>query len=127
MYRGHAKIIKSNNRNLPIIGTNTNIIDVEGVKLGFLHVYRLKNDTTNEMLQNYLKKSAPDIKFNCELLNKNESSCSFKVGFPLEKEERVYESSLWPAGAAVRKFRFFRKKEDQTHPKFQQRDRNTIH
>lgn len=89
----------------PIIGmgrSDSNIMTIP--KMGFLHVYRIHPDTTQENLKKYLSKTAPNISFECEAWNKTSNSASFKVSFPIQDVTRVYDPAIWPEGAAVRRF-----------------------
>lgn len=96
-----------NNKNKPVIG-KSNINIVKSVpKQGYLHVYRLHPDTTSDLLISFLKKSASSINFVCEKLDKRDNSTSsFKVCFPIADCDKVYDPSIWPDGAAVRRFKF---------------------
>ncbi|KAB0799732.1 hypothetical protein PPYR_07649 [Photinus pyralis] len=59
-------------------------------KMGYLHVFRLFPTESAESLLGFLKKSAPLIQFSCEqLIQKNNSSASFKVSFPMSNVEEV--------------------------------------
>lgn len=92
----------------PVIGMydSNNVKSV--LKKGYLHVYRLQSSTTEVDLLNLLKTTAPHINFECELLNKNDKTCSFKLSFPLNLVKDVYKAEIWPKGAAVKRF-FFKK------------------
>lgn len=91
----------------PIVGINKNNSNVRTVpKLGYLHVYRLDPATTPQELKNCLSKTASQIPFNCEVLNKTERTCSMKVSFPIQYVKEVYNPEIWPDGALVNRFRF---------------------
>lgn len=103
---------KQNKMSKVIIGSNrTSELEIQTIpKRGYLHVYRLVPETTTEMLNSFLKKTAPSISFMCEKLEKkDETSTSFKVSFPISDVDKVYDSSIWPHGAAVRRFIFPRR------------------
>lgn len=68
--------------------------------------------TTSE-LSSILNKTAPSIKFECEEWNRTDNSCSFKVAFPIENVDKVYDPNIWPCGAAVRRFKFPKQKNFQ--------------
>lgn len=120
---GRSSHIGINNNNFsyrrkPLIGNKTNTpTGIEVLpKYGYLHVYRCGPKVTCEELQRELNNSAPDIQFKCEKWNKTEYSSSFKVSFPIEKVKDVYNPDIWPAGLAVRRFRFPNKNFQQRHP-----------
>lgn len=93
----------------PVIGSNEGDGTVCAVeKLGYLFVYRMNPETTEDGLGEYLKNAAPKIKFQCSLVKKTDMSSSFRVSFPLSCLREVYEPDIWPKGAAVRRF-FFRR------------------
>lgn len=98
-------------RTKPIIGTNNNLKQIKTIpKLGYLHVYRLAPETTEDILMNCLTETAPDISFSCKKLEKRDNStASFKVAFPITHCHKVYNSDIWPDGAAVARFKFPRK------------------
>lgn len=78
-------------------------------KQGHLHVYRLEPSVTSEALCEFLKSSVPDIIFTCEkLVKKNNNTSSFRVSFPLNEVEKVYNPTIWPSGAMVKRFRFLK-------------------
>lgn len=90
-----------------ITGSNASQTTIKSVpKQGYLSVYRLHPETTNENLEAFLKVAAPDIPFRCTLLKSNMYQSCFKVSFPLELLEKAYNPQIWPDGAAVRKFTF---------------------
>ena len=103
----------NNNKNKPLIGTGQLADDSTRIKsipkLGYLHAYRFHPETTTNDLQKHLSKSMPEVDFKCELWNKKEHSASFKIAFPIKDVDKVYASHIWPAGIAVRRFRFIRK------------------
>ncbi|CAG9762599.1 unnamed protein product [Ceutorhynchus assimilis] len=93
-------------RRKPIIGTNTTTGLQAVQKLGYLHIYRLHLSTTASGLTNLLKTTAPDIKFDIKVHNKTMNSVSFLASFPLEHVGKVYEPTIWPAGACIARYRF---------------------
>lgn len=106
-----------NNNRKTVIGTNNNSSIKAVPKLGYLHVYRLSPQTTTDHLKQHLARSAPNIDFNCEVLNTNDKSTSFMVSFPIEFVGEVYDSDIWPSGACVRRYIFKRNVPNQ--PNFQ--------
>lgn len=101
------QMVRKRRRRKVIIGSNRDSGHVAAIpRQGYLHVYRMKPGTSAEDILDYLGKTAPDIKFGCELLKDNGKSSSFKVNFPLEKVAGIYEPAIWPSGAAVRRFIF---------------------
>lgn len=96
------------NKRKPIIGSNNQFNDTLKTvpKLGFLHVYRIDPTMTADDLTKCLKETASHIPFKCDLLNKTERQCSFIVSFPLNHVREVYDSGIWPLGAAVNRFVF---------------------
>lgn len=103
----HNKGIKTN-KIKPVIGTNNNLNQITTIpKLGYLHVYRLGPQTTQDVLMDCLKLTAPNINFSCEKLEKKDNSTtSFKVTFPIKHWREVYAPEIWPDGAAVARFTF---------------------
>lgn len=98
------KTSKSYNRK-EIVGTNMTNTNIKTIaKLGHLHVYRMHPDTSEANLTEFLSDTAPDIPFNCVLLNKQKHTASFKVSYPLNFNDKVYDDKIWPAGAAIRRF-----------------------
>lgn len=94
----------------PVIGTNRNCKGVQAAaRRGYVHVSRLQPNTTESDLVDHLKNVAPEITFSCELLKRGENSSSFKVVYPLECIEAVYDAGIWPEGVAVRRFRIPRR------------------
>lgn len=99
----------SNNKRKPIIGSNKSNASVKSVpKLGYLHVYRLNPDTLPKDLEDDLRKTTPHIPFKCEPLHSSEKSCSMVVSFPICYVNEVYNPEIWPDGAMVNRFRFFK-------------------
>lgn len=76
---------------------------------GHLRVFRLHPDTDQKELENFLKLTAPQIPFLVSPLSKNEAEASFKLSFPLEFKEEVYNPDIWPKGAAVNRFNMNRR------------------
>lgn len=109
-----------NNKRI-VIGCNKNDSIQAVPKQGYLHVYRMERNTTEENLLKYLKVTAPEINFQCELLKSTDKACSFKVNFPMDHVNKVYEPEIWPTGAAVKRFVFpkqhFLPKTTVTDPK----------
>lgn len=90
----------------PIIGSSLNSSVTAVPKRGYLHVYRLSPQTSADALLQYLKGTAPEIDFTCESLYCGDKSSSFKVSFPIERVNDVYEPNIWPTGSCVRRFIF---------------------
>lgn len=103
----HQRVQTKRSSNKPIIGDITSEIKTL-VKRGHLHVDRLGSDTSEEDVLLHLRKTLPDVVFECELLRKCNYKASFRVTFPLDCISKVYKPSVWPAGAAVRRFVFRR-------------------
>lgn len=102
-----------------IIGSNENTDKVGAVKkMGYLFVYRLRSETTESELCEFLKTTAPEIDFTCEMIKKSDVSSSFKVVFPMDRLKEVYEPNIWPKGAAVR--RYFLPRKDRGTENFHQ-------
>lgn len=109
----HINNNNNNKHNKPLIGTGQ-LTDSRGLirtvtKMGYLHAYRFHPDTIAEDLQEHLRISIPDVDFKCEVWNKKETGASFKIAFPIKDVNKVYDTSIWPEGIAVRRFRFHRK------------------
>lgn len=116
--RNNRSLVKRNT----VIGTNkTTNSSVKCIpKLGYLHVYRLAAETTENDIKKFLQQTAPNIHFTCEkLIKKDPSSASFKISFPLDNVEHVYEPSIWPVGAAVRRYRFPKRNFSAAEPQIQ--------
>lgn len=113
---------KQGNRTKPIIGSNDTASSVTAIaRKGYLHVYRLKPETTDSELEAYLKVTAPTIKFQCEVLKRTEVSCSFRITFPIEHLDEVYKPVIWPKGAAIKRYFFPRiGKDGRTNANFQE-------
>lgn len=108
-------------RRSSIVGTNNVVKSISAIpKKGYLHVYRLDAKTTVSGLKGYLKQTAPDIDFECELLKQSDLTASFKVMFPIVHVQSVYNPEIWPNGAAVRRF-VFRRKDHNDGENFQPR------
>lgn len=107
-----SKLGDSRNVNVNvIIGSNDGTGKVSAVeRLGYLFVYRLGPNITEEELDEYLKNVAPTINFRSTLVKKSDLSTSFRVSFPLSHVDEVYEPGIWPKGAAVRRY-FFRRND----------------
>lgn len=107
---GEDKTLSDNKRTYrraPIIGSNKAVKSVSAIpKKGYLHVYRLDAGTTVSSLEGYLRQTAPDIDFRCEILKQTEAAVSFKVMFSIDHVNDVYNPGIWPSGAAVRRFFF---------------------
>lgn len=104
----------------PVVGSNENS-DVKTVqKLGYLHVYRLDPSMTAVDLNECLKKSAPDIRFDCKELNKTDKSLSCIVSFPLHFVGDVYNPAIWPSGACINRYKFPKdnRSNEQDHSNF---------
>lgn len=98
---------KQVNRRVSVIGSNNTVNTVTAVqKKSYLHVYRINPNTTVSDLDDYLKQTAPNFGFRCEILRQSGESVSFKVSFPMEYVDKVYNPEIWPSGAAVRRFFF---------------------
>lgn len=97
----------SDRRTTPvIIGSNSKAnCEVKTVeKSGYLHLYRMHPNTTEADVLEFLKQTAPDIVFKCETLRKGDHSASFRLTYPIQFVDRVYNAGLWPSGAAVRRY-----------------------
>lgn len=105
-YNERTKLNSNNNRRRPIIGSNTSSPNLAVSKQGYLHVYRLNPELEPKDLLDFLKLTAPEIKFECKELNKTERSRSFLVSFPIVHVKEVYNPNIWPNGAAVNRFKF---------------------
>lgn len=118
---GYKKVV--HRRRKPVIGTNNN--DKSGVKtttkMGYLHLYRIDKDTTCDSVKDHLKHTAPHIPFECELLKNDERSASFKLEFPINYVNEVYNPEIWPMGAAVRRYWFRNRNFQLPQPQIQQK------
>lgn len=103
---------KQNKQTKQIIGTsNISVSTIKTVpKMGYVYVSRLDRDTTTVELENHLKHTAPDVRFIIELIRKTNISSSFKISFPLDFVQLIYDPSIWPEGAGVKRYFFPRTK-----------------
>ena len=104
-----TEVVRKNNRRRnqeTLIGTGT---DAENqleaaTRLAWLYVGRLKQNTTEDILTNFLRKNGvSDI--DCEQLNSIGRNKAFKVGIPFQHFDMVNKPEFWPAGVTVRRFR----------------------
>lgn len=78
----------------------------------WMFVGRVASGTTSEMILQYLRRKYNEESFSCEKLEtKTEYSC-FKISAPTELREVLEKADSWPQGVVVRKFRFYRKRDD---------------
>ncbi|CAH1110865.1 unnamed protein product [Psylliodes chrysocephalus] len=105
--RGNS-LYKKRYNNKAIIGSNE--IQNKQFKIvprqGFLHLSRIGNEIKSDDVLNFLKKSAPDINFSCEEWHRNDRVSTYKVSFPMDKINQIYDPAIWPKGAEVRRFQF---------------------
>lgn len=107
IHRSDGNVYKQSKRTKLVIGANnnTNNVVIKSVaSRGYLHVCRCGPGNTSENLLQFLRMTAPNINFECEVLRQNKITTSFKVVFPIDRRQEVYDPNIWPSGVAVRRF-----------------------
>ncbi|CAH1099030.1 unnamed protein product [Psylliodes chrysocephalus] len=94
------------NRQTRLIGSNDAPTFKTIPRQGHVHVSRISADMSSADLINILNKTAPNIKFCSEEWNRTEKTSTYKVSFPLDNLNDVYIPTIWPKGAAVKRFHF---------------------
>ena len=91
-----------------MIGTGTEVDEIKAeTKRAWLHVGRLKLETTTDAGKRFLAKKGIFENVICEELESKYRTNAFKVGIPFNFLERVNETDFWPAGVTVRRYQFF--------------------
>ena len=81
-----------------------NIIQAIESKI-WLHVSRLKTDTREGQLVEYLRKNGVKGDISCQELGNRLNDKAFKIGVPTQYETLIYSEDFWPTGIRFRKFR----------------------
>ncbi|KAK9685157.1 hypothetical protein QE152_g38264 [Popillia japonica] len=114
----NAILRKKTSRQKSIMGNNDSTITLKTVpKKAYLHLDRMHPETTPENLLQYLQLAAPEIRFDCEQIRRDNITTSFKITYPIEKIEEVYNPKLWPKGAIIRRYFVPRKNFQETSVK----------
>lgn len=91
-----------------VIGTKDTAGLVAGEKKAWLYLGRLHSDTTEEAVKKYISDSFADVTATVERLESKGSNASFKVGVDFEKKDKLFNSSVWPKDAVLKRFLFRR-------------------
>ena len=77
----------------------------------WIYVGRVKKNTTEEHIREYLVKRFPESKFEVSQINDKDSvNSSFRIGTDLKLMDKMYDAATWPAGIIVKRYTFFRPK-----------------
>ncbi|KAJ4425971.1 hypothetical protein ANN_27597 [Periplaneta americana] len=105
MIENDSEISEISDENFPEVRVTQNVSEFPN-RNAWLFVGQLKLQTTPEAMKNYQIKRGLKENVTCEEITTNFSTKAFKVGIPYEHLTRVNEENFWPAGIAVRRFRF---------------------
>ena len=90
-------------------GTGTEVDEIKAeTKRAWLHVGRLKQETTTDAVKRFLAKKGIFENVICEESDLKYRTKAFKVGIPFNFLKIANEAYFWPAGVTVRHYRFFR-------------------
>lgn len=76
----------------------------------WLHVGRVKGSIEVDTMQNYLKRSWPQLDIICYKLQCRGTNSSFRIGIKKGCESEVLCEARWPSGVTIKEYRFFPKK-----------------
>lgn len=79
----------------------------------WVYVGRVSSDTVAEDVVKYIKEKTNEEKIICEDLKIIGRNKAFKVGINMNFKEQLYDPGFWPTGTLVRRFDFFRDRQQQ--------------
>lgn len=97
--------------NSSILQSNVSLLT--GEKKAWYHLGKLKGNTTEEQVQQFLRNSFPEIEFVVEKLDSKGLTSSFKLGLDFEVKDKILDSSIWPKYVTLKRFLFRRSVKNQ--------------
>ncbi|KAG8313802.1 hypothetical protein J6590_107129, partial [Homalodisca vitripennis] len=91
-----------------VIGENENLELTTGDKKAWVYLGRLRNDATTDAVKEFIDKTFVGSNPTVEKLYSKGTNASFKIG--VEYKDNLFESTIWPKGAIVKRFLFRRMK-----------------
>ncbi|XP_053612384.1 uncharacterized protein LOC128676346 [Plodia interpunctella] len=99
-------------------GGSVNILDIQGTeKKKYLHVWRLKKETTKEAMETYVKKiCGQEVPVQIEKITPktDRDYSSFMVGVPERFYEKLCQSDVWPINVEYSEWIFFRRPSNKS-------------
>lgn len=122
--KSDKQLPKSKEENGPRPRTNTNTIQARNVIVGqnenselavgerkaWLYLGRLKSDTSPEAVKDFVGKHFAGSNPTVEKLESKGTNASFKIEVVFNLKDELFNSSVWPKGAIVKRFLFQRMK-----------------
>ncbi|KAG8241516.1 hypothetical protein J6590_085424 [Homalodisca vitripennis] len=93
-----------------VIGENENLELTTGDKKAWVYLGRLRNDATTDAVKEFIDKTFVGSNPTVEKLYSKGTNASFKIG--VEYKDNLFESTIWPKGAIVKRFLFRRMKSE---------------
>ncbi|KAG8281902.1 hypothetical protein J6590_049966 [Homalodisca vitripennis] len=91
-----------------LVGTGeTNLI--QGTKMAWFHLGKVKSGTSEEEVRNFIKTSFPSTGFLVEKMECKGVNESFKIGVDFTMKDKVADNSLWPKNITLKRFLFKRR------------------
>ncbi|KAG8273484.1 hypothetical protein J6590_019193, partial [Homalodisca vitripennis] len=96
-----------------LVGTGeTNLI--QGTKMAWFHLGKVKSGTSEEEVKNFIKTSFPGTGFIVEKMECKGVNERFKIGVDFTMKDKVTDISLWPKNVTLKRF-LFKRREKHHH------------
>ncbi|KAG8245626.1 hypothetical protein J6590_091372 [Homalodisca vitripennis] len=100
--------LNSNTTKNIVIGENENSELTAGDKKAWVYLRRLRNDTTMDAVKEFIDKTFVGSNPTVEKLDSKGTNAIFKIGVEYNMKDNLFESTIWPKGAIVKRFLFRR-------------------
>uniref|UniRef100_T1I5Q6 PHD-type domain-containing protein n=1 Tax=Rhodnius prolixus TaxID=13249 RepID=T1I5Q6_RHOPR len=100
---------KNDQKRIVKVGTSQSTCELVGVKKAWLHLGKLREGTTVEDVERFLKEYIPEIEISVTKLTSKGKNCSFRLGVDFHMKDRLIESDVWPSNVTIRRFLFPRR------------------
>jgi hypothetical protein len=91
-----------------VVGTSENTSLSVGERKAWLYLGRLKNDTSEDDVKNFVLDTFPGVNVSVEKLESKGTNASFKLGVDFDVREDLFNSAAWPKDSIIKRFLFKR-------------------